>query len=126
MVSGMRNNYLFYVSKITVAAICAVIMIIIHDYGHALYIKNFSPHSHGISLGFVRFYIVYFMLPSFFLMVLSNNKIFIYMYITIMILMISLWFTTHPLRISLMGMSYSISTSILYVLKYYIEKRAGK
>ena len=119
---GMKINFILLTFKFIAAVVSGLVIVLIHNYGHSLYMENFIPQSHGITLGFVRFYILYIMLPSLFIMVFTSNKIFIFTYFIIMFAMFSLWFSSHPLRIYLLSISYSTATWFLFLIKHFIEK----
>ncbi|GEM_PF-1724467 len=122
MESGMKSNFLSFAYKCLASMLSALVLILIHDYVHMLYLENFTIQSHGITLGFVRFYMLYVMIPFLFIMAFCRSKIFFILYIFTMLLMMFLWLSSHPLRVCLMAFSYSVATYVLYFIKSHIEK----
>jgi len=120
----MKNKWVLFFIRISSALLAGFIMIFIHDYGRYLYIKNFQPVSHGVTLGFVAFYILYIMMPSLFVMSLVSRGLFLSIYCVVSILLIFLWFTGNPLRVSLMLMAYTVASLCLFFMTRYLDKKS--
>ena len=62
------------VIKIIIAITGVMIMVMAHDLGHEIYTSYFRPSSHGVGLGFIRFYMLFVLLPVVYLTPFIANK----------------------------------------------------
>ncbi|BEC46686.1 hypothetical protein VEE53_21840 [Escherichia coli] len=111
------------VIKIIIAITGVMIMVMAHDLGHEIYTSYFRPSSHGVGLGFIRFYMLFVLLPVVFLTPFIANK---YTHtlscIAILYLLFS-WGGLHPLRFILMILSFMLSYMSVLFLKKIDAKR---
>lgn len=119
----MKNKRLLFLIKISAATFAVFIMIVIHDCGRYFYTQNCKSVSHGVTLGFVAFYILYVMTPSLFIMSVVTKWLFLVIYFAVSILLIFLWYAGNPLRVSLMLLSYTVASICLFFTTRYLDKK---
>lgn len=117
MACGMKNKVRMLSYKITHALICCVVLIMVHDGVHYFYMQHYRVISHGVTLGFVSFYILYVMCPSIFVMSFLRGWWFTAVFIIATTLLFYFWFSSNPLRVLLMVSSYVVATICLVFLK---------
>lgn len=122
----MKNKRLLFLIKISAATVAVFIMMVIHDCGRYLYTQNYKSVSHGVTLGFVAFYILYVMTPSLFIMSITTKWLFLVIYLAVSILLFFLWYAGNPLRVSLMLLSYTVASMCLFFMTCYLDKKTIK
>lgn len=102
LVSG-KNKILAY--KLLVSLIGCLVVVVVHQLGYQWYMEHYRPLSRGVTLGFVKFYMQYVVMP--FICISSFLKVPFSLAVmaVIFILMFYAWYETNPLRVVLMFIS---------------------
>lgn len=104
MVCGMKRINL---TNVVISLMGCFIVICIHQLGRSLYLDCHLPKSHGVTLGFIPFYMYFFICPVIFFSGFVNRKLSFFVLMLVLFFMLYIWFSTHPLRVILMSISAS-------------------
>lgn len=83
---------------------CAIV-IISHQMGYEWYMGHFRPRSHGVTLGFVMFYMNFIVMPCIFISPFLRVRFSFLIIIPVFLWMFYTWYETNPLRVLLMFLS---------------------
>lgn len=121
MVFGLSKKILCYVIIVGIPVLCIILTMIIHDVGRYLYMKWQAPVSRGVGLGFVSFYFIFFIFPSFLIISCLRIKVGIAIVVFMISIMYLIWFNSNPLRVLLMSASSLPSYALLFYCKYKMK-----
>ena len=102
LVTG-KNKILAF--KILFSLIGCLVVVAVHQLGYQGYMEHYRPRSRGVTLGFVKFYMQYIVMPFIFISSFLKIKFSLAVMAFIFILMFYAWYETNPLRILLMFIS---------------------
>lgn len=102
LVTG-KNKILAF--KILFSLIGCLVVVVVHQLGYQWYMEHYQPLSRGVTLGFVKFYMLYVVMPFIFISSFLNVKFSLAVMAVIFILMFYAWYETNPLRVLLMFIS---------------------
>lgn len=117
MECGMKNKVKTRFYNVIHAFVCCAVLITVHDYGHYIYTQHYRVISHGVTLGFIQFYMLYVMIPSIFIMSFLRGWPFYTTFTIVLLPLLYTWLPSNPLRVSLMVASYAIATICLFFLQ---------
>ncbi|PVZ83927.1 hypothetical protein C9426_24655 [Serratia sp. S1B] len=116
---------MIFLIKIIASLLCSAILIFAHDLGHHLYTSHFTTRSRGVGLGFVAFYIKFFIIPSLFIISFVSFRIGIILCIVVLAYLFFQWFPSNPLRVTLIALSAILSYLVIFMMKKRIDRYAN-
>ena len=102
LVTG-KNKILAF--KILFSLIGCLVVVAVHQLGYQGYMEHYRPRSRGVTLGFVKFYMQYAVMPFIFVSSFLKVTFSLAVMTFIFILMFYAWYETNPLRVLLMFIS---------------------
>lgn len=101
---GYGINKIF-VFKVIIALMACFVVFSIHLLGHEWYMGHFKPQSRGVTLGFVMFYMNFIVMPAVFISPFLKARFSLVMIVSVFVIMFTTWYSTNPLRVTLMFLS---------------------
>lgn len=83
----------------------------------------YTPKSHGVGLGFVGFFIVYFSFPLIIISCFLSKKYSFFISVVLFLCFFYFFFRSTPLRVMLVIISYIISYVFVLFLKHVLCKQ---
>lgn len=123
MASGKNRTMNDSILKVIIAVIGCMTMFFVHDLGREIYMFYYTPKSHGVGLGFVRFFIVCFSFPLIIISCFLLKKYSFFISVVLFLCFFYFFFRTTPLRVMLVLISYIISYAFVLFLKYILCKQ---
>ena len=91
--------------SLTGCLVVVVVVVVVHQLGYQVYMEHYRPRSRGVTLGFVKFYMQYAVMPFIFFSSFLKVTFSLAVMAFIFILMFYAWYETNPLRVLLMFIS---------------------
>lgn len=120
MVSG-RNKIIAF--KIISSLIGCLVVILVHEIGYEWHMDHFQPHSRGVTLGFVMFYMQFIVNPGIFVSSFLRIRYSLAIMILVFLLMFCTWYETNPLRVLLMFLSGVAGYSFIILCVIFKNKK---
>jgi hypothetical protein len=102
MISG-GNKIIFF--KLLSSIFACVAVILAHQMGYEWYMGHFRPRSHGVTLGFVMFYMNFIIMPCIFISPFLRVRFSLFLMLAVFLWMFYIWYGSNPLRVLLMFLS---------------------
>lgn len=123
---GYRKSKLVVIKFILSIFGCAIV-IFSHQMGYEWYIGHFRPRSHGVTLGFVMFYMNFIAIPCIFISPFLRVRFSLFIMLPVFLWMFYTWCETNPLRVLLMFLSglagYGFIVLGLLIIKIIIPQQ---
>lgn len=119
---SINRDYLFFI-KMIIVMICFFLMVCIHDIGHYFYTRHYGTHSRGYGVGYVVYYMNWFILPSFFLVAFLKRKCGVAIMVCVLFLLLYWFVDYYPLRTLLVFLSSLLPYAIIFYMNAWLEKR---
>ncbi|MEN5015502.1 hypothetical protein ABEH87_03950 [Erwinia sp. Eh17-17] len=112
---GIKSNAI----RVAIFMVCAVLMVVGYQTLHEWYAKHYQIVSHrSVGLRFVAFYFYYLALPALFIIAFIPWRWGSVVYLSVMGVLLFLWFPYHPLRVTGMAACTTGSYLLLNALKW--------